>query len=346
MMVKSSFDQIFVLALAVIIKFEQSYYCSAFITISNPSLNHYVSVASQKNSRERSIFPVNANRKSRTTSLHLGDFFNSFGNKPNDDGVKEKAKLEEEDAGESESPSEQFSDDPVDKIFNFFFGAKEETPMGMARFGPDRFPEQYPATKTEWADPVSTDDTEMKKIRPFLKNTNLETRGLQLTYDANRDGWDALSFHQAVDKKGGAVVLCTSRMGIVCGGYNPKGWVGYGEARGSIAAFLFIMGGKYAAPGAPGIKLQKVGGPGLAQMDYPESGPSFGVDSLVIPLQAESKTARSKLGSYYERLPDGSNSLFGKDASVQLKDLKVYHGVYEEGEYIPFTDAGDRKSVV
>jgi len=45
------------------------------------------------------------------------------------------------------------------------------------------------------------------------------------------------------------------------------------------------------------------------------------------------------LGSYYERLPDGTNSLFGKDSSVQLRDLRVYNGVYEEGEYIPFTDA-------
>ena len=43
--------------------------------------------------------------------------------------------------------------------------------------------------------------------------------------------------------------------------------------------------------------------------------------------------ARSKLGSYYERYADGTNSLFGKGkAAVMLKDLKVYHGVYEEGE--------------
>lgn len=113
-----------------------------------------------------------------------------------------------------------------------------------------------------------------------------------------------------------------------------------GEARGSIAAFLFQIGGKYADDNAPGIKLQKVGGPGLAQMDMPENGPSFGADSLVIPLADDNpQLARSKLGSYYERLPDGTNSLFGKDASVQLRDLKVYHGVYEEGEYIPFTDA-------
>lgn len=230
--------------------------------------------------------------------------------------------------------------DPVEKLFSFFFGEKEEAPMGMARFGPTRFPEQYPAVKDEWAMPLDSDDPEMKELRPFLKNTNLESRALVCTYDANRDGWDAESFHNAVDKKGGAIVMCTTRMGIVCGGYNPKGWVGYGEARGSIAAFLYVIGGPFAEAGAPGYKLQKVGGPGLAQMDMPETGPSFGADSLVIPLSENNpKLARSKLGSYYERFPDGTNSLFGKDASVQLRNLKVFHGVYEEGEYIPFTDA-------
>lgn len=211
--------------------------------------------------------------------------------------------------------------------------------MGMKRFGQERFPEQYPAVLDEWADPVEGDDKEMALLRPLLKNTNLETRNLRLTYDANRDGFDPVTFHSKVDKQGGAIVFCTTRAGIQCGGYNPKGWVGYGEARGSIAAFLYILGGKYAAAGAPAIKLRKVGGPGLAQMDLPESGPSFSPDALVIPLGKDGRVARSKLGSYYERLPDGTNSLFGKDSNVQLRDLKVYHGVYAEGEYIPFTDA-------
>lgn len=112
--------------------------------------------------------------------------------------------------------------------------------------------------------------------------------------------------------------------------------MGYGEARGSIAAFLFTRNkdGSYT-------KLRKVGGAGLAQVDNPENGPSFGADSLVIPLGKEKpRMARSKLGSYYERFADGTNSLFGKgNSAVLLKDLKVYHGVYAEGEYIPFTDA-------
>ena len=119
---------------------------------------------------------------------------------------------------------------------------------------------------------------------------------------------------------------------------NPKGWVGYGEARGSIAAFLFVY--KRGLGELP-TKLRKVGGPSLAQQDLPEIGPSFGADSLVVPFDARSpKIARSKLGSYYERFPDGTNTLFGKrGGSVELSELKVYHGVYGPDEYIPFTDA-------
>jgi hypothetical protein len=105
---------------------------------------------------------------------------------------------------------------------------------------------------------------------------------------------------------------------------------------------LYILGGTYANvnTGAPGIKLRKVGGPGLAQMDMPETGPQFSPDALVIPMaQGNPRLARSKLGSYYERLSDGNNSLFGNESATQLKELRVYHGVYAEGEYIPFTDA-------
>ena len=213
-------------------------------------------------------------------------------------------------------------DDPVEKIFNFFFGEREAEPMGLKRMTKDQFPERYPATKTEFADAVETDDSEMALIRPLLKNTNLESRSLRLAYDANKHGWDPASFHGKVDKLGPSVVVCKTREGLVCGGYNPKGWVSYGEARGSIAAFLFVIGTKY---GAPGYKLQKVGGPSLAQMDMPETGPQFSPDALVIPLsKSNPKVARSKLGSYYERFPDGVNSLFGNSGSAILKDFKVY----------------------
>lgn len=70
----------------------------------------------------------------------------------------------------------------------------------------------------EWAEPVGTDNAEMAALRPMLKNTNLEFRGLKLTYSANRDGWNAKSFHKKVDKLGGALVVCTTSDGLVCGG--------------------------------------------------------------------------------------------------------------------------------
>jgi hypothetical protein len=225
----------------------------------------------------------------------------------------------------------------VEKIFGVFFGQKEEAPLGLKRFGRDRFPEQYPATVTEWAEPVEGDDREVAKLRPLLKNTNLEERSLRLAYSASSHGWRPEAFHAKVDRNGPSLVVCTTAGGQVVGGYNPKGWVSYGEARGSIAAFLFAQSS--AASGW--TKLRKVGGPSLAQLDYPESGPSFGADSLVIPLAASNpKLARSKLGSYYERFADGTGTLFSnKQATAQLKDLKVYQGVYAPGEFIPFTDA-------
>ena len=82
----------------------------------------------------------------------------------------------------------------------------------------ERFPEQYPATVDSFAEPVASDDRDMKAVRSLLKNTNLEFRALKLTYSANRDGWNAPSFHRKVDKLGGGLVVCTTEDGLVCGG--------------------------------------------------------------------------------------------------------------------------------
>eukprot|EP00592_Proboscia_alata_P003539 CAMPEP_0194371610 /NCGR_PEP_ID=MMETSP0174-20130528/20028_1 /TAXON_ID=216777 /ORGANISM="Proboscia alata, Strain PI-D3" /LENGTH=296 /DNA_ID=CAMNT_0039149777 /DNA_START=29 /DNA_END=920 /DNA_ORIENTATION=+ len=280
--------------------------------------------------RQTNIYPTNNGTNDTNNTIDAGDFFN-FDKKKD---VEPRAE-----ANEKEANTNAVDEDPIEKIFSFFFGKPEEEPMGMKRFNSQTFPEQYPGTKTEFADPLSSDNPDMARIRPLLKNTNLETRAMKLTYDAKKMGWDPEIFHGAVDKLGGGVVVCTTTDGLVCGGYNPKGWVGYGEARGSIAAFLFVLDS--ANSGTSGLtKLLKVGGPGLAQMDLPESGPSFSPDALVIPMSRyDPKAARSKLGSYYERFEDGGNSLFGDESKVQLRDLKVYHGIYKEGEYIPFTDA-------
>ena len=129
--------------------------------------------------------------------------------------------------------------------------------------------------------------------------------------------------------------------GAVCGGYAPKGFAGYGEYRGSIAAFLYTWR-EGRAKGAP-VKLQKIGGAGLATIDEPEAGPSFGADGLVIPMApGRERIARSKLGPYYECMPDGSRSVFAPAddaAAAKLARLAVYVGVWPEGERIPYDGA-------
>ena len=88
----------------------------------------------------------------------------------------------------------------------------------MKRFGREKFPEQYPAVLDEWAEPVDGDSAEVAAVRGLLKNTNLEFRKLKLTYSGNRDGWNPSTFHQKVDKLGGALVVCTTQDGLICGG--------------------------------------------------------------------------------------------------------------------------------
>ena len=60
------------------------------------------------------------------------------------------------------------------------------------------------------------------------------------------------------------MVLARTSSGGILGGYNPCGWVNYGEYRGSIAAFLFLFpdGDESKRP----IKLAKISGAGLAQV--------------------------------------------------------------------------------
>lgn len=254
----------------------------------------------------------------------------------------------------SQQPPQQQLD-IIERIYKFFFGEKSAKPFGLARFDRDRFPELYPATLTEYAPAHPKDSPIITTFRPLLARTQLESRELQCLYDANKHGWTANAFHEQVDRKGASVVLVRTKEGIVAGGYNPKGWVGYGESRGSVAAFLFTwrvkVGSGTVLDGKEAVKLRKVGKASLAVLDNPEEGPRFGADALVIPLKPpratwegedEDRFGRSKLGSYYERMPDGGSCLFGKGEKgrkVELVGLKVFAGVYEEGEDIPFSDA-------
>ena len=239
-------------------------------------------------------------------------------------------------------------EDMIERLWSFFLGPKEDEPGGFGRMSVDRWPDQYPAEYTRRAAPVETDSGDMEGVRPLLAQTELESRALRCAYDANVDGWSASAFHAGVDKQGPGIVLARTAGGAVCGGYNPKGWAGYGEYRPGLSAFLYTWPDGQCDESAPMTKLRKVGGAGMAQIDQPENGPSFGADGLTVPLRTDSNTqrdnpriARSKLGAYYERRSDGERTIFAPEEGMTaiLEDLKVYVGVYAEGEEVPFNDA-------
>lgn len=232
------------------------------------------------------------------------------------------------------------SGDWITDVFAKFLPTPED--IGLTRFTPTNRPENFPCVKDRWAEVLPEDtkanDKDMLLIRQVLAATNLETRPLKLAYDANKDGWKSSVFHSKVDKLGPAVVIARSKSGGVFGGYNPTGWVNYGEYRGSIAAFLFTFpnGDTTSRP----VKLAKISGAGLAQIDD-GCGPKFGMEGLTIPLETRNgKLVRCKLGLYYEKLLDGKNTFLpGDRMEDELTELKVYLGVYGKDEKIPYSDA-------
>eukprot|EP00752_Nemacystus_decipiens_P009521 g8510.t1 len=246
-------------------------------------------------------------------------------------------------AGEDEVEEEQ-QQDVIEKLFSMVFGNKNDAPGGdLERITVKKFPDQYPAEKVLQAEPVQGDSKDVAVIRPLLKQTELEFRKLKLVYDARRNGWKPAAFHKGVDFKGPGLVVAKTKGGAVVGGYNPKGWVGYGEYRPGLSAFLFTWRDGDTSKRA--MKLRKIGGAGLAVWDKPECGPLFGSDGFGVGLQKGSeRLGRSKLGSYYERLPAayGGSSLFApgdNGGTAEIVDLKAYVGVYAKDERIPFDDA-------
>ena len=119
---------------------------------------------------------------------------------------------------------------PADNDFiSNFFSKILPTPedIGLKRYDRNSRPENYPCTKTEYAEllpeDIASNDSDILLIRQLLAKTNLEFRPLQSIYDANRDGWRAKIFHDKVDKLGPAIVLARSASGGTFGGYNPCG---------------------------------------------------------------------------------------------------------------------------
>ena len=236
-------------------------------------------------------------------------------------------------------------DDFISKIFGWAMPKPQQ--VGLSRYTEDSLPENYPATKKEWAVLTEYDkDEDMQLIRPLLARTNLVDRKLKLAFYSKRDGLSKEKFHSKVDGKGPAVVLLRTKDGVTCGGYNPCGWVNLGESRGSIAAFLFLITeeGQGMGPDDKYIKLQKIGGAGMAQMDN-GGGPSFGAEGLSIPFEKTAKPyglglVRSKLGLYYENLPGGERTLLGKKQfEAEIEEFKVFVGDWSDYDRIPYSGA-------
>ena len=194
-------------------------------------------------------------------------------------------------------------------------------PMGLKRMSKEEWPDQWPALcDGSAAAALPSDDTEeLRLVRAVLKQTQLEYMPLGIAYDAETHGWRASSFHTQCDGQGAAVLVAESTSGVVFGGYNPKGWLGYGEWLDAISAFLFVYD-----RGDTFTKLGKTGGSGMAIIDEDGKGPKWGPDGLAIDL--ENRRARSRLGTYYEKTPNGGKSLFGATggSAVALRSLRVY----------------------
>lgn len=231
---------------------------------------------------------------------------------------------------EFDAEEEHHRPDFIERLVVGIFGKKvldDPEPMGMKRMRAEEFPEVYPATTTEFAEAVEGDEEEVALFRPLLARTQLEEKELMLCFSAEECGWDADAFHRCVDSMGAAVVMGRTAGGAVFGGYNPKGWIGLGEDRDSIAAFLFTW--PDGDTSSPAIKLPKTGGASMAVVDKQFAGIQFGAEGLTIHLGSqghEPRLAKSRLGSYYERCPGGGRSLFSPDEvkSAMLTDLKVW----------------------
>jgi hypothetical protein len=56
---------------------------------------------------------------------------------------------------------------------------EDPEPAGMKRMSEEALAEQYPATTTEFADPVEGDTPDVAAFRPLLARTRLESRPLR-----------------------------------------------------------------------------------------------------------------------------------------------------------------------
>lgn len=214
--------------------------------------------------------------------------------------------------------------DIVERWFGKIFGTEAlevEESFGMKRLNN---PEMYPAdTTTFLSEVLPSDEGDVRYLRKLLANTQLEQAPLRLAYDSASNGLSVHAFHDAVNTYGAALLVCYMSHGAVVGGYNPRGWIGLGEDRDSIAAFLFAWPDGDMESSLP-IKLPKIGGPSLAVVDKPSEGVKFGAEGLRVLTPGKEQMAYSRLGTFYEKMPSGEKSLFGNEKSAQIDRVLCY----------------------
>ena len=167
-------------------------------------------------------------RRRRRTIIITRSFFNNNNNNNNNN-----KKEEEEDSGD-------FITNLVGKLFPGML--EDPEPAGLKRMTREEWPDQWPANCEAFLEPMSDiDDTrELRLVRRVLKQTQMESKRLGIAYDAETHGWSGSSFHTQLDGQGCGLLIAETTDGVVFGGYNPKGWVGYGEWADAISAFLFV----------------------------------------------------------------------------------------------------------
>lgn len=223
--------------------------------------------------------------------------------------------------------------DLIETLVGKLFGKKaleDPSPGGMKRLD---VPEMFGPVLDRWAAPMKDDTAEVALIRPLLAGTQLESTSLRLAYSADRDGWSAQAFHDNVNTFGAGIVVVRTAGGAVVGGYNPRGWIGLGEDRDSIAAFLFTWPLGTKQNETP-VKLPKVGGASLAVVDKPEAGIAFGAEGLKLLVPGKERLAKCRLGSFYAKMPvsagDGGKNLFapGEDLKgAQVESIECWVGM-------------------
>jgi hypothetical protein len=111
----------------------------------------------------------------------------------------------------------------------------------------------------------------------FLQGS-LQSDNLICVYRADRDGWSAIDFHNAVDGQGSGLVVCEmSGSGKLFGGLNPSGWRSTDDYYSSSAAFLWTRLSSNEI-----VKFPAYSGGSAAIFDYATAGPTFGAADLMI----------------------------------------------------------------